>query len=91
MDDQPQFNVDDQEQVKPKVDDLIKQELQRLMALSKKYRDMIDGAKTEPKRNLYSKKLKKNNLKLMNIMVALEKLKADVPEESAGETEWPAV
>ena len=76
MNDQRQANVDD----------MIRTELQRLMLLSKELRDKIKDSKTNAKKNLYSKKLKKNNLKLMNIMTALNKLQ-DKGGETAGEPE----
>lgn len=70
----------------PAIDDLIKSELKRLMLISTELRDKIKSAKTKPKKDIYTKKLKKNNLKLMNIMIALEKLKKGV-EEPQSETE----
>ena len=74
-----------EEQQKPSIDEMIRGELQRLMLYSKELRDKIESAKTKTKKDLYSKKLKKNNLKLMNIMVALEKIQKS-SEEPISET-----
>ena len=74
------------DQTQPNVDDLIRTELKRLMAQSKEFRDKIESAKTKTKVSVYKKKLKKNNIKLMNIMVALERLKKST-EEPTGEPE----
>lgn len=57
------------------LNDLVQGEVQRLMATSKEYRNKIDNAKTKTKKNWYLKKLKKNNAKLMNVLIALEKVK----------------
>lgn len=67
------------------LDDIVHGEVQRLMATSKEYRNKIDNAKTKTKKDLYLKKLKKNNTKLMNILVALEKVKK--AKDIAGESE----
>lgn len=57
------------------LNDLVQGEVQRLMSTSKEYRNKIDNAKTKTKKNWYLKKLKKNNAKLMNVLIALEKVK----------------
>ena len=74
------------EQQNPNIDSLIREELQRLMLYSKELRDKIESAKTKTKKDLYQKKLKKNNLKLMNIIVALDRMKK-TSEEPVSETE----
>lgn len=52
----------------------IKDELQDLMLLSKEFRTKIDNSKTKTKKDLYLKKLKKNNTRIMNILVILDSL-----------------
>ena len=45
-----------------------------LMESSQDYRKKIEGAKTPFKKEYYKKKLKKNNIKLMNVLSTMERL-----------------
>jgi len=49
-------------------------ELRAAMALSKEFKEKIDGAKTDIKRKTYKKKLKKNNEIVADLVMALDKL-----------------
>ena len=59
---------------KPSLKDLIMIETKRLVALSKSYKEKIDTAKTKPKKDLYLKKLRKNNKKLADMIMRIERL-----------------
>lgn len=59
----------------PRMIDIVAAELQDLQADSLRFRDAIETAKTNAKKNLYRKKLKKNNKKMMNMLVAFDKLR----------------
>lgn len=67
------------------VDDIVRNEVQQLMATSKEYREKIDDAKTKTKKDWYLKKLKKNNTRLLNVLVAIEKVRK--AKESPNEPE----
>ena len=54
--------------------DVIQAEITDLMKLSQNYRERISSAKTSVKKNLYEKKLKKNNIKLMDMLMAADKI-----------------
>ena len=45
-----------------------------LMDASQDYRKKIEEAKTPFKKEYYKKKLKKNNIKLMNVLTTMERL-----------------
>lgn len=62
----------------------IKEELQNLMVLSREYRVKINDSKTKTKKDLYLKKLKKNNIRIMNILIVLDSLSKE--EKSVNET-----
>ena len=59
----------------PRMIDIVAAELQALQADSLKFRDNIANAKTSAKRNYFTKKLKKNNKLMMNMLVAFDKLR----------------
>ena len=54
--------------------DVLTFEIQGMAKRSKELRDTITSAKTTPKKTLYTKKLKKHNRKLGEMLVALDKL-----------------
>ena len=56
--------------------DIAKSEFTRLVGMARKYQEKINTAKTGAKRNYYKKKLKKNNVEAMQMLVAIEKLEA---------------
>lgn len=49
-------------------------ELQELIPKSKHYADQLETAKTKVKKDLMRKRLKKNNEKVADLLVALDKL-----------------
>jgi len=52
----------------------VKVELQSLIAQSVKFQNLINTSKTNVKQNLYKKKLKKNNEKIYDLLLALDKI-----------------
>jgi hypothetical protein len=52
-------------------------EVQELALVSRKYSDLIKNAKTNAKKEFYSKRLKKNNNKVANILQAIDRLDKD--------------
>ena len=69
----------------PKLIDIAKAEFMYLLEQAKEYKEKIDTAKTGAKRNLYKKKLKKNNIEAMQMLVAIEKLEAKEGDTSGRE------
>jgi hypothetical protein len=61
-------------QTEPTIKDLVLVEVQRLVTISKMYKEKIDTAKTKPKKDLYLKKLRKNNKTLADMIIRLERL-----------------
>jgi hypothetical protein len=59
----------------PRMIDIVAAELTDLQATSLTFREKVEGAKTNAKRQYFMKKLKKNNKKMMNMLVAFEKLR----------------
>lgn len=55
--------------------DVVAAELQALQEDSMKFREELTNAKTSVKRNYFRKKLTKNNKKMMNMLVAFDKLR----------------
>lgn len=53
---------------------MMKIEILQLMETAKSYKEKIETSKTKPKLDLYSKKLEKNNKKLMTLLLSLDKL-----------------
>lgn len=49
-------------------------EIRKHMANAIEFKKKVDGAKTETKRNVYKKKLKKNNIEAADLFTALDKL-----------------
>jgi len=58
----------------PDMVDMLLHEVKRLATISNVYNQCIDDSKTKPKRDLYAKKLKKNNKKLADMLIRLEQL-----------------
>ena len=58
----------------PSTLDIARGELHRLVHISAEYQRRINTAKTRAKVQFYKKKLKKNNLKVMQMSVAVDKL-----------------
>ncbi len=56
-------------------------ELQELMPKSTHYSEQYENAKTKPKRDLMMKRLKKNNEKIADLIVALEKINEKEKQE----------
>ena len=69
----------------------INAELIELIHISTQYAEQIDNAKTNTKRQMIKKRLRKNNEKIAELIVALEKLNKkemdDVEDDSEGRTE----
>ena len=55
----------------PKLIDIAKAEFMHLLGQAKEYQEKISAAKTGAKRNYYKKKLKKNNVEAMQMLVAM--------------------
>jgi hypothetical protein len=49
-------------------------EIRKHMEAAIEFKKKVDGAKTETKRNVYKKKLKKNNIEAADLFTALDKL-----------------
>ena len=60
----------------PRLIDYARAEFMHLLEQAKEYKEKINTAKTGTKRNYYKKKLKKNNVEAMQMLVAIEKLEA---------------
>lgn len=78
----------------PRMIDVVAAELNELQSDSLKFRTAIDEAKTKAKKDYFKKKLKKNNKRMMNMLVAFEKLRgrsiSTVPDaENLPEPEAP--
>lgn len=58
----------------PTLADIVRAEIASLRDTSLQYRKIIDTAKTNYKKQYYMKKLKKNNKKLMEMLIALDRL-----------------
>jgi len=58
----------------PTMIDMVLLEVRRLAAISNVCNDLISNSKTKPKRDLYTKKLKKNNKNLADMLIRLERL-----------------
>ncbi len=56
------------------VKDILKDEINKAIARSKGYAEKIAASTTEPKKNLYTKKLKKNNKVMADLIIALDKI-----------------
>lgn len=67
----------------PRMIDIVAAELHDLQQYSLKFRTAMDNAKTKAKKTYYQKKLKKNNKKMMNMLVAFEKLRGREADTSA--------
>ena len=63
----------------PSLVDIVRAEITELRDTSLKYRKLIDTAKTKYKKQYYTKKLAKNNKKLMEMLVALDRLPTNTP------------
>jgi len=59
----------------PRMIDVVAAELRELQDDSLRFREAVTGAKTSAKRKYFLKKLKKNNKKMMNMLVAFDKLR----------------
>lgn len=53
----------------------VKAELQDHLRLAKQYQELIENAQTETKKAYYHKKLRKNNQKAFQMLIALQRLK----------------
>lgn len=67
--------VDTTGPAQPRLIDVVAAELHDLQNESMNFRKKIDEAKTQVKRQYYKKKLRKNNKRMMNMLVAFEKLR----------------
>jgi len=56
------------------VKDALIAEIQDAIRLSTEYKEKVDTAKTKVKRDTYKKKLKKNNMLVADMVMALDKL-----------------
>lgn len=63
----------------------LKQEAQDLLTNSINLKKSLDSSKTETKRKYFKKKLKANNQKMLEVLVALERVrpKDESPDESS--------
>ena len=57
------------------VTEMLQIELREHMTTALNYKQKIETAKTQAKKDFYNKKLKKNNLQAARILTALERLK----------------
>ena len=78
MDNEQQFIDEPQEtknDAKPlTVLDVLQHELRQHMTIALEYKKKIDEAKTKPKKDYYTKKLKKNNVQATKVLTAIERL-----------------
>ncbi len=58
----------------PRMIDIVAAELKELQTDSLNFRGQVETAKTTTKRQYFQKKLKKNNKRMMNMLVAFDKL-----------------
>ena len=58
----------------PTMKDMVMYEVKRLAMVSKHFQTNIKDAKTQPKKNYFLKKLRKNNKLLANMIIRLEQL-----------------
>jgi len=61
----------------------LKQEIQELADRSVQFKRTIDTAKTEVKKEIFRKKLRRNNNKVFEMIEALDKIPADLKVEDA--------
>lgn len=54
--------------------DLVTQEVQRLVTISRHYQSKIEESKTKPKKEYFLKKLRKNNVKLADMIIRFEQM-----------------
>lgn len=64
-----------------KIQDYVKGTVYRLMDKSKKYQDKITQAKTKTKKEYFTKKLRKNNRQLSDVLIALKKIQDNEERE----------
>ena len=57
----------------PTILEMLQYELREHMKVSLDYKKKIDEAKTDPKKEYYKKKLKKNNVQALQILTAIER------------------
>lgn len=63
------------------------EELRELIPKSQEFSYRIETAKTNVKRDLYKKKLKKNNQKVADLIIALEKLEKEERNDTNNHTQ----
>lgn len=66
---------------------MFQQEMKGLTDLSLIYKEKIETAKTNVKKELYTKKLKKNNEKLFNLMLFMKRHQLDSGLNADGDRE----
>ncbi len=67
----------------PRMIDIVAAELKDLQTDSLNFRGQVETAKTTTKRRYFQKKLKKNNKRMMNMLVAFDKLRGRQVDTSA--------
>lgn len=64
------------------VKEAIIEELQELLPKSKHYADQLETAKTKLKKDMMKKRLRKNNQKVADLLIALERIKKEAEDGS---------
>lgn len=58
----------------PTLIEMLQYELREHMSIALDYKTKIEAAKTQPKKEYYNKKLKKNNMQALKVMTAIERV-----------------
>ena len=81
------MNTNNTSNKQPSVLAFIRAELAKLVKISQQYRETINASKTSIKRKFYFKKLKKNNKRIMQMLVAADRLVKQGEHVDDNETE----
>ncbi|MEM4258041.1 MAG: hypothetical protein QXL17_02675 [Candidatus Thermoplasmatota archaeon] len=68
------LNLEQEDSKKLTLKDILGQEINEIVKISKDLQQKIKDAKTKPKKDLYYKKLCRNNDKLLELLVAFNRL-----------------
>ena len=75
------------EQPKITLRDLLVHEIQEHVKISKELQEIIKNSKTKPKRDLYTKKIRKNNEQVAELLLALQRLDNNAKQKVIKEAE----
>lgn len=70
----PNNDTDNVNSTKVSLRDVIVAELQERIKISKELQQKINDSKTKPKRELYTKKIRRNNEQVADLLLALQKI-----------------